>query len=225
MSMSKLVSLSEAIAQNVRDGDLVYAAGFTHLIPFAAGHEIIRQGQRDLTLARATPDLIYDQMVAAGCAKKIIFSYSGNPGVGGFGAILRTPNKELEVSGCEGHTTNNRMELMGVIRAIEALKTPCRVRVTTDSTYVVKGMTEWIAGWQKNNWRNSQKKAVLNQDLWQRLLQAAAPHEIEWIWIKGHTGHPENERCDTLAAAEIKACKAAVKARHLTKHHAGQGGL
>ena len=132
---------------------------------------------------------------------------SGNPGVGGYGAILRSGDKVRELSGCDQMTTNNRMELMGVISALEALKNQCRVRVTTDSTYVMKGMTEWINTWMRNNWRNSQKKEVLNRDLWERLLKAAGPHEIEWVWIKGHNGHIENERCDLLARTEIKRCK------------------
>ncbi len=132
---------------------------------------------------------------------------SGNPGLGGYGAILRSGDKVRELSGCDQMTTNNRMELMGVISALEALKKQCKVRVTTDSTYVMKGMTEWIGTWMRNNWRNSQKKEVLNRDLWERLLKAAEPHEIEWVWIKGHNGHIENERCDFLARAEIKRCK------------------
>jgi len=129
---------------------------------------------------------------------------SGNPGVGGFGAILRNGKKEKEVSGAEGLTTNNRMELMSVIRAIETLKMPCRVKITTDSSYVVKGMTEWIRDWVKKGWKNSQKKDVLNRDLWERLLKAAEQHEIEWCWVRGHNGHTENERCDRLACHEIK---------------------
>lgn len=132
---------------------------------------------------------------------------SGNPGVGGFGAILRAGGKEKEVSGCEVMTTNNRMELLGVISALEALKKHCKVRLTTDSTYVVKGMTEWMDGWLKKKWRNSQKKEVLNRDLWERLLLASKHHEVEWVWIKGHNGHAENERCDFLAREEIKKCK------------------
>lgn len=136
---------------------------------------------------------------------------SGNPGPGGFGAILRSGEKEKEISGCEALTTNNRMELMGVISAIEALKRPCRIKVTTDSNYVVKGMSEWIKGWIRNNWRNSQKKEVLNRDLWERLLQAAKDHDIEWVWIKGHNGHAENERCDELARREIEKCRAAAR--------------
>ena len=132
---------------------------------------------------------------------------SGNPGVGGFGAVLRSGEKVLELSGCEGLTTNNRMELLGVISALEKLKAPSKVRVTTDSNYVVKGMSEWIVGWIRNGWKNAQKKEVLNRDLWERLLKVAAPHEIEWAWIKGHNGHPENERCDLLARNAIKECR------------------
>ncbi len=132
---------------------------------------------------------------------------SGNPGVGGFGAILRTGDREKELSGCEVMTTNNRMELMGVIAALEALRSPCHVRVSTDSNYVVRGMTEWIQGWQRNGWRNSQKKDVLNRDLWERLLKAARPHRVIWIWVKGHNGHPENERCDRLAREAIGECR------------------
>ncbi|MHB8882591.1 MAG: ribonuclease HI [Thermodesulfovibrionales bacterium] len=124
---------------------------------------------------------------------------SGNPGPGGFGAILRSEHRSRELSGCEEMTTNNRMELLGVITALEALKQPCSVRVMTDSSYVVKGMTEWIRGWIKNHWKNSQKKEVMNRDLWERLLRAAAPHSVEWQWVKGHNGHDENERCDELA--------------------------
>lgn len=135
---------------------------------------------------------------------------SGNPGVGGFGALLRSGEKVKELSGCEGMTTNNRMEMLGVISALEALKKPCRVRVTTDSNYVVKGMSEWILGWIRNNWRNAQKKEVLNRDLWERLLKAAEPHEVEWVWIKGHDGHRENERCDALAREAIKKCRKSV---------------
>jgi len=132
---------------------------------------------------------------------------SGNPGPGGFGAILKSGEKEREISGYEPLTTNNRMELMGVISALEALKKPCMVRVITDSNYIVKGMSEWIHGWIRNHWRNSQKKEVLNRDLWERLLEAAKEHEIEWVWIKGHNGHLENERCDELARSEIARCR------------------
>ena len=136
---------------------------------------------------------------------------SGNPGVGGFGALLRANEKERELSGCEELTTNNRMELLGVICSLEALKRPCSVRITTDSDYVVKGMTKWMDAWIRKNWVNSQKKNVLNRDLWERLLRASQPHEVEWVWIKGHNGHPENERCDRLARKEITRCKQRMK--------------
>jgi len=132
---------------------------------------------------------------------------SGNPGIGGFGSVLKSGKKVKEISGCDRMTTNNRMELLGVIFALEALKTPCRVKVTTDSNYIVQGMTSWIHSWMRNNWLNSQKKEVLNRDLWERLLKASQPHEIEWGWIKGHSGHPENERCDRLARDEIEKCR------------------
>jgi len=132
---------------------------------------------------------------------------SGNPGAGGFGAILKYGDKYKELSGCEKMTTNNRMELMGVISALESLKMPSKVRVTTDSNYVVKGMNEWITGWIRKGWKNSQKKDVMNRDLWERLLKASKPHEVEWVWVKGHNGHTENERCDVLATAVIEDCR------------------
>ena len=135
---------------------------------------------------------------------------SGNPGAGGFGALLKSEGKVREISGCEGMTTNNRMELLGVITALEALKISCCVRVTTDSNYIVKGMNEWIKGWQRNNWKNSQKKDVLNRDLWERLLRASQQHEIEWVWIKGHNGHKENEICDSIAREAIEKCRKSV---------------
>jgi ribonuclease HI len=128
---------------------------------------------------------------------------SGNSGLGGYGAILRCGDRSKELTGGEMMTTNNRMELMAVITALEALKRPCEVRVTTDSQYVVKGMNEWIEGWMSNGWRNAQKKEVVSRDLWERLLDAARPHSIEWVWVKGHSGHPENERCDQLAQEAI----------------------
>ncbi len=130
---------------------------------------------------------------------------SGNPGVGGYGTILRYNGHEKELSGSDGDTTNNRMELTAAITALENLKRPCRVVVTTDSQYLVKGMTEWIAGWARSGWKNSRKEAVLNRDLWERLLELSRIHTIEWAWIRGHNGHPENERCDELARAAIKA--------------------
>ncbi len=131
----------------------------------------------------------------------------GNPGPGGYGAILRYGQTIKEVSGCKNKTTNNRMELLAVIEALRQLKRPCRVKVFTDSSYVVKGMTQWISGWKKKNWINSQKKPVSNRDLWEDLLQWSRSHQIEWVWIKGHNGHPENERCDKLAKDAIEGCQ------------------
>lgn len=135
---------------------------------------------------------------------------SGNPGPGGYGVILRYKSKETELSGGEPHTTNNRMELLGVITGLEALKYPCRVTVQTDSKYVVDSVTKgWARGWQKNNWIKSDKKPALNADLWQRLLDLLDFHEVFFTWVKGHVGHEENERCDRLAvkAAEQNAHK------------------
>ena len=131
---------------------------------------------------------------------------SGNPGIGGYGAILRYGKEMKEISGCDLHTTNNRMELMAVIEALRQLRRPCRIRVVTDSNYVVKGMTEWMPGWIRRNWMNSKKKPVLNRDLWEMLLELSESHETEWAWIKGHSGHRENERCDELARNAIKRC-------------------
>jgi ribonuclease HI len=133
---------------------------------------------------------------------------SGNPGPGGYGAILRWRGQTREISGCERKTTNNRMEMRAVIEALRRLDTPQRVRVTTDSNYVVKGMTEWVAGWIRRNWMSAQKKPVLNRDLWEQLLELSAVHEIEWKWIRGHNGHPDNERCDRLAREAIRDCVA-----------------
>jgi ribonuclease HI len=127
----------------------------------------------------------------------------GNPGPGGWGAILRYGEVEKELSGGEKQTTNNRMELMAAITGLEALKRPCRVRVYTDSQYVRGGITQWLPGWKARNWRTADKKPVKNVDLWQRLDAAALPHRIEWIWVKGHAGHPENERADALARAAV----------------------
>jgi len=130
---------------------------------------------------------------------------SGNPGPGGYGVILRYGDKSIELSGFATHTTNNRMELTGVIEGLRRLKRPCRVRVLTDSNYVVKGMTEWIKGWIRKKWKNSQKKPVMNKDLWEELLELSKPHKIEWIWVAGHSGQEENERCDELAKRAIRA--------------------
>jgi ribonuclease HI len=132
---------------------------------------------------------------------------SGNPGVGGFGIILRSGDREKELSGCEPMTTNNRMELTAAIKALEALKKPCRVRLVTDSNYVVQGMTLWIHTWMKNNWKTSQKQQVLNRDLWERLISMSGIHDIQWEWIRGHNEHIENERCDELARKVIRKCK------------------
>jgi ribonuclease HI len=131
---------------------------------------------------------------------------SGNPGPGGYGAILKYGPEVKEISGCETHTTNNRMEIKAVIEALRQLKRPCNIRLVTDSEYVVRGMTEWIPGWIERNWQNSRKKPVLNKDLWKELLEASRPHEISWEWVKGHGGHPENERCDRLAREAIRDC-------------------
>ncbi|HBF42433.1 MAG TPA: ribonuclease HI [Desulfobacteraceae bacterium] len=135
---------------------------------------------------------------------------SGNPGPGGYGAILKFGLKVKEISGCNTKTTNNRMEMEAVIEALRQLKRPCKIKIITDSNYVVKGMTKWISGWIKHNWLNSQKKPVLNRDLWETLLNLSQMHQIEWGWIRGHSGHKENERCDKLARTAIKNCKKAL---------------
>jgi ribonuclease HI len=126
---------------------------------------------------------------------------SGNPGPGGWGAIMRTKEVEKELSGGEKDTTNNRMEMMAVIAALEALQRDCSVKITTDSQYVMKGMMEWLPGWKKRNWLTAAKKPVKNVDLWQRMEKAAQPHTLEWEWVRGHQGHVENERADQLAVA------------------------
>ncbi|MGE0047257.1 MAG: ribonuclease HI [Hyphomonadaceae bacterium] len=128
---------------------------------------------------------------------------SGNPGPGGWGAILRAGDNEKELSGAEAQTTNNRMELIAAIAALEALKKPSKVTLTTDSQYVMNGITTWIAGWKRKGWKTSNGKPVLNIDLWQRLEAAAARHDIKWEWVRGHTGHEMNERADALARAAI----------------------
>ena len=129
---------------------------------------------------------------------------SGNPGPGGWGALLRFGAVEKEMSGGEGHTTNNRMELMGAIAALEALKRPALVRLHTDSMYLRDGITKWLPGWKSRGWLTAEKKPVKNVDLWQRLEAAAAPHKIEWLWVKGHSNHPENDRVDALARDGIR---------------------
>jgi ribonuclease HI len=123
----------------------------------------------------------------------------GNPGPGGWGVVFRYQDQEKELWGGEAATTNNRMELTAVIRALEALKGPSRVRVYTDSQYVQKGISEWVHSWKRRQWRTADKKEVKNIDLWKRLDELAAQHQIEWHWVKGHAGHPENERADRLA--------------------------
>ena len=124
----------------------------------------------------------------------------GNPGPGGWGAILRSERHEKELSGSAEATTNNRMELTGAIRALTALSEPCAVALHTDSKYVIDGITKWVFGWQRNGWKTAARKPVLNDDLWRELLEAVRPHRVEWVWVKGHAGHPENERADKLAS-------------------------
>ncbi len=129
----------------------------------------------------------------------------GNPGPGGWGALLRWNGHEKALSGGEADTTNNRMELMAAIQALEALKRPSVVDLTTDSQYVRKGMLEWMANWKRNGWKTSAKKPVKNAELWKRLDAAVARHQVRWHWVKGHSGHPENERADELASMAAKA--------------------
>jgi ribonuclease HI len=129
---------------------------------------------------------------------------SGNPGPGGWGAVLRYGATEKELSGGESATTNNRMEMMAAIAALEALKRPSTVDLYTDSTYLRDGVMKWIHGWKRNGWKTAAKKPVKNVDLWQRLEEARAPHDVTWHWVKGHAGHPENERADALARGAIE---------------------
>ena len=130
---------------------------------------------------------------------------SGNPGPGGWGAVLRYGEREREISGGEEHTTNNRMELTACIMALKALKEPCKVSLTTDSQYVVNGITKgWAEGWRQNGWKKADKKPAVNPDLWGELLDLLAEHQVNFNWIKGHAGHTENERCDRLAVAETE---------------------
>ena len=131
----------------------------------------------------------------------------GNPGPGGWGAVLRFGDKERELSGGEAATTNNRMEMMAAIEALNALTRPCAVRLHTDSKYVLDGITKWVFGWQKKSWRTADNKPVKNVELWQALVKAAARHQLSWIWVKGHAGHPENERADALACAAAEAMR------------------
>ncbi len=132
---------------------------------------------------------------------------SGNPGPGGWGAILVHGRTQKELSGGETETTNNRMELQAAIEALNALKRPCKVAVYTDSVYVRDGITKWIKGWERNGWRTAAKKPVKNAELWQALQAALQPHDVDWHWVKGHAGHPENERADELARAGMAPYK------------------
>jgi len=124
---------------------------------------------------------------------------SGNPGPGGWGAVLQFGDHERELHGGARDTTNNRMELTAAIEALKALSEPCQVSLTTDSTYVKDGITQWLTNWKRNGWKTAAKKPVKNQDLWQALEHESTRHEIDWCWVKGHSGHPENERADRLA--------------------------
>ena len=137
---------------------------------------------------------------------------SGNPGPGGWGVVLEARRGETavrtrELSGGDAGTTNNRMELMAAIRALEALERPAAITIVTDSRYLKDGITGWIHGWKRNGWKTSGRKPVKNEDLWRRLDEAAARHRVRWEWLKGHAGHPQNERADALARAEIRALK------------------
>lgn len=132
----------------------------------------------------------------------------GNPGPGGWGALLRMGAHEKELSGSDPDTTNNRMEMMAVIRALEALIEPCRVELYSDSKYVIDGITKWVHGWKKRGWVNASKKPVRNADLWHELIEVAARHEVTWHWVRGHDGHAENERVDRIASAAAEAAAA-----------------
>ena len=132
---------------------------------------------------------------------------SGNPGPGGWGAILRFRGKERELKGGEAPTTNNRMELMAVIEGLSALTRPCKVAVTTDSQYVQKGISEWMRSWKARGWKTADNKPVKNEDLWRRLDEVASRHRVTWHWVKGHAGHPENERCDALAREGLREAR------------------
>ena len=133
---------------------------------------------------------------------------SGNPGPGGWGAVLRYQGVEKELLGGERETTNNRMEMLAAIHALEAMKRPVRAIIHTDSTYLRDGITKWIYAWKERGWKTAAKKSVKNVDLWQRLEAAMAPHEVEWLWVKGHAGHPENERADALARKAVPGSNA-----------------
>jgi ribonuclease HI len=137
---------------------------------------------------------------------------SGNPGPGGWGVVMRSQGHEKELHGGEPLTTNNRMELMAAIQALEALKRPSTVSLYTDSTYLLNGITKWLPGWQRNGWKTAAKKPVKNDDLWRRLVEAMSRHDVTWLWVKGHAGDPDNERADELARLGIE--EAAGVAQH-----------
>ena len=140
-----------------------------------------------------TAELSYVEIATDGACK-------GNPGPGGWGAVIRAGRHEKELAGGEPLTTNNRMELLAAIEGLKALRRPCRVTLHTDSTYVRDGITKWVHNWRRNGWRTADRKPVKNAELWQELFAATQRHEIEWIWVKGHAGHPDNERADKLAS-------------------------
>ncbi|UJP06157.1 MAG: ribonuclease HI [Nitrosomonas sp.] len=131
----------------------------------------------------------------------------GNPGIGGWGALLRYGGREREIFGGEKMTTNNRMELLAAIRALEALKRPCKVHLHTDSQYLHRGVNEWLSGWKARDWRTADKKPVKNDDLWKRLDDLTRQHEIEWCWVRGHAGHTDNERADRLANRGVESVR------------------
>jgi len=133
---------------------------------------------------------------------------SGNPGPGGWGVVLRWQDQEKEMYGSDPLTTNNRMELTAAIRALEALQRPAKVNLHTDSKYLLDGITKWIEGWQRNGWKTAAKKPVKNDDLWRRLIEAMKPHEVSWLWVKGHAGDPGNERADELARLGVEEAAA-----------------
>lgn len=127
-----------------------------------------------------------------------------NPGPGGYAFIIREGNQTVSASAGESHTTNNRMEMTAVLRALERIHLPSRIHIFTDSQYLINGMTRWVHTWLKNNWMSANKEPVKNKDLWLKLLQLSKPHSVAWHWVKGHSGHPENEQCDRMAVAEAK---------------------